>query len=128
MSKAPTAGGLCSQKKLASGDLGIGDEPPNLEGQVYGEARFRIFQVEAADLCDTLHAVQERITVNVQFVRRLAQIAVLLEKCFEGGDKFVIGIALVGKFTERFAVEAPQFGRFQQQREQTIDTQIAEIE
>src|SRR6266852_3695866 len=89
--------------------FGIGDQPTYLEGKMHSQARFRVIQVEAADLPDAFHAIQQRVAMDVQLIGSLAKVAVFLEERFQRDDEFFVDVAIIGQFAESLAVEAAQF-------------------
>ena len=83
----------------------VAKQAPDFERQVHRQPCFGIGEVEAADLPDTVHPVEQRVPVNVQLFGRLAQIPIFLEEGFKRFDKLVVNVAFAHQITERFSVE-----------------------
>src|SRR5258708_20095868 len=85
----------CTSAESVFAIFGIGDQPTYLEGKMHGQAGFGVIQVEAADLPDAFHAIQQRVAMDVQLIGSLAQVALFLEERFQLPDEFFIYLPII---------------------------------
>ena len=61
---------------------------------MHGQARIGVVQIEAGQLRDALHAIEERVAVDEQFLGRLAQIAQPVKERFQRLDQIAAAFVI----------------------------------
>ena len=59
-----------------------------MQGQLHGQAHLRVIQVGTSQAGNALHPVDEGIAMNEQCLRRLGEVAVMLEVDLQSVDLF----------------------------------------